>query len=146
MHINSLCFLRESLVLIDVLSAMVSRVIASVVPLVCGTILAAVVGVRQHTTHTRTPGSFTNVQCSHCHVASGGGGGGPKSSSAGSTGSTCSIGVGPEIQTIQKCVKNGWVTRTVNCNVIRITDTIFFISEEPFEHPGLLFGRNRRRS
>lgn len=112
LHINSLCFLRESLVLIDVLSAMVSRVIASVVPLVCGTILAAVVGVRQHTTHTRTPGSFTNVQCSHCHVASGGGGGGPKSSSAGSTGSTCSIGVGPEIQTIQKCVKYGWIAST----------------------------------
>lgn len=49
----------------------------------------AVVGVRQHTVHTRTPGSFTNVQCSHCQLVSGGGGTGPRPSS-----STCSTVVG----------------------------------------------------
>lgn len=45
-------------------------------------IVGMTVGVLQHTTHTRTPGSLTKVQCSHCQVALGGGGGGPRSSSS----------------------------------------------------------------
>lgn len=41
-----------------------------------------VVGVRQQTTHTRTPGSFINVQCSHCQFDTDGGGAGPRPSSS----------------------------------------------------------------
>lgn len=41
----------------------------------------AAVGVRQHTTHTRTPASFTNVQCSHCHGPRAADGGLPSHSS-----------------------------------------------------------------
>lgn len=40
-------------------------------------IRGAAVGVRQHTAHTRTPLSFTNVQCSHSQDDVGAGGGGP---------------------------------------------------------------------
>lgn len=47
-----------------------------------GSTRGAVVGVRQHTAHTRTPGSFTNVQCSHCQFESDGGGAGPRLSSS----------------------------------------------------------------
>lgn len=47
----------------------------------------AAVGVRQQTLQTRTPASFTKVQCSHCHETLGGGGGGP-SDSASNTGSS----------------------------------------------------------
>lgn len=45
--------------------------------MICG----ATVGVRQQTAQTRKPGSFTNVQCSHCQETSAGGGAGPRESS-----------------------------------------------------------------
>lgn len=54
----------------------------------------AVVGVRQHTAHTRSPGSFTNVQCSHCQLVSGTGGAGPRSSSSACSAVTGGVGVG----------------------------------------------------
>lgn len=62
---------------------------SAVIAVAVGSTRGTVVGVRQHTTHTRTPGSLTNVQCSHCQLDSDGGGAGPRPSA-----STCSAVVG----------------------------------------------------
>lgn len=67
-----------------------------------GSTCGAVVGVRQHTAHTRSPGSFTNVQCSHCQLDSGGGGAGPRPSSPG-----CSTAAGGVVVGGGRCAASG---------------------------------------